>query len=210
MGEGHLAVTHLYADSINIEKYNPSMEFGIGINEMLVVQMLLDNCKNVEEAKKILLSNKHFYMMLPTHLLIADRFGNSFVWEYSVQHNKEYIIDGNSEIQILTNFLLNEYDNPDSYPQSEDTSCPFERYKTLKSAINENTRLTKDRIKEVNSTVFISDEMYNQKSQTKTRTFYHCLFDTNEVSMEISYYRRDIGNKQLRTKYFKFKLGNTS
>ena len=89
-----LSVVHLHADNNYIEDYKPNKEYGVGINEMLVVQLLLDNCKNVDEAKEFLLCNKHFYMLIPTHLLISDKHGKSFVWEHTLDHNKEIIIDG--------------------------------------------------------------------------------------------------------------------
>jgi predicted choloylglycine hydrolase len=202
-----LAVTHLYADSVNTKSYKPSAEYGLGINEMLTVQFLLDNCRNVYEAKELLLCNKHFYLLLPTHFLIADKNGNSFVWEYSPEHNKEYIIDGNSDIQIITNFLLHQYPNPMTFPKSKDRSCAFERYKTLDKAIKkEKGKISVNKMKEINSKVFISDVMFADEPPFPERTIYHNLYDTSNNSMEISFYRKDDGKQQLRTEYYKFRL----
>lgn len=201
-----LAVTHLYADSVNSNLYKPTKESGVGINEMLVVQLLLDNCGSVDEAKEILLCNKHFYMLLPTHLLIADRFGESFVWEYSPQHNHEYIINGKSKIQILTNFQLHENPYPDAFPAGSDKSCPFERYKTLEHAIGNLNAFSTEKIKEINSLVFVGDEMFNIVPKNRVRTIYHNVYDTRKKSMEISFYRKDDGKHQRRTEYFRFQL----
>ncbi len=201
------SVTHLYADSVNTNSYKPSNEYGVGINEMLTVQFLLDNCKTVDDAKELLLYNKHFYMLLPTHFLIADKNGNSFVWEYSQEHNKEYIIDGNSEIQIITNFPLHQFTESSTFPNNMDKSCPFERYKTINNAIKkENNKISLNKIKEINSKVFIRDEMFTEKPKVHERTIYHNLYDTNKKSMEISFYRKDDDKQQLRTEYYKFKL----
>lgn len=79
-----LAVTHLHGDVLNEKAYKPSLDSGVGINEMLAVQLLLDTCKTVDEAKEILLCNKHFRMILPMHLLIADKYGNSFITRLSI------------------------------------------------------------------------------------------------------------------------------
>ncbi len=202
-----LSVTHLHADNPNAKAYKPSLESGIGINEMLVVQLLLDSCKTVDEAKEILLSNKHYRMVLPTHLLIADRHGKSFVWEYPVEHNKDYFIDGNSETQIITNFPLHQYPDIHSFPESKDLSCPFSRYKTLDNELRKTKGIiSNDKIKEINSCVFICDEMFETIPQMKERTIYHNLYDTHQKSMEISFYRKDENNKQERTEYFKFEL----
>lgn len=201
-----LTVTHLYADSVNSNSYKPTKESGVGINEMLVVQLLLDNCKTTDNAKQMLLQNKHFYMLLPIHLIVADRFGQSFVWEYSPQHNKEYIINGNSKVQIITNFLLHQFPNSDEFPESIDKSCPFSRYKTIEKVSKNTDVFTIDKIKEINTNVFITDEMFKTKQAKKERTIYHNIYNINEKSMEVSYYRKDSGDSQSRTEYFKFQL----
>jgi predicted choloylglycine hydrolase len=201
-----LTVTHLYADSVNSDLYQLTRGYGVGINEMLVVQLLLDKCKTVDEAKDVLLSNKHFYLLLPTHLLIADRFGKSFVWEYSPQHNCEYIIDGGDQPQVITNFLLHEFKSSDEFPESKEKACPFSRYKSIEDDMACDSIFSIEKIKEINSRVFISDDMFHKKPDPKERTIYHSLYDTNKRSMEISFYRKDEGKKELRTRYFEFQL----
>lgn len=202
-----LAVTHLYADKVNARSYKPSAEYGLGINEMLAVQFLLDCCKTVDDAKELLLCNKHFYILLPTHFLIADKNGKSFVWEYSPEHNKEYIIDNNSEIQIITNFLLHQYPDPMTFPESKERSCPFDRYITLDKAIkNEKGKISTNKMKEINSKVFISDDMFAEEPVYPERTIYHNLYDTLNKSMEISFYRKDEYKQALRTEYYNFRL----
>ncbi|MEZ5070708.1 MAG: C45 family autoproteolytic acyltransferase/hydrolase [Bacteroidales bacterium] len=202
-----LVVTHLHADVVNTHLYKPSKEYGVGINEMLVVQMLLDNCSTVEEAKELLLSNKHFYMLLPTHLLVADRQGGSFVWEHSPQHNQEYVINRYSEVQILTNHPVHAYPHPDAFPAAGEQSGSFERFRTLKNAVEETRTFTLESIKRINSLVFIRDEMYDHPPQRPVRTIYHNLYNTHQKTMEISFYRKDEGGQQLRTEYFMFGLG---
>lgn len=201
-----LVVTHLNADVVKTSLYKPSREYGVGINEMLVVQMLLDSCRTVDEAKEILLSNKHFYMLLPTHLLIADKQGGSFVWEYSPQHNQEYIINRYSGVQIITNHPIHEYPNPDAFPASKEKSSSFERFRTIKNAIENEEILSIETIKKINSRVFIRDEMFINPPQRSVRTIYHNVYNTHQKTMEISYYRKDNGIQQLRTEYFKFGL----
>jgi predicted choloylglycine hydrolase len=201
-----LVVTHLHADVVNTSLYKPSREYGVGINEMLVVQMLLDNCRTVDEAKELLLSSKHFYMLLPTHLLIADQRGGSFIWEYSPQHNQEYIINRYSGVQIITNHPIHEFPNPDAFPASKEASSSFERFRIIKCAVEEIGIFSNDSIKKINSRVFIRDEMFNNQPQRPVRTIYHNMYNTHQKTMEISYYRKDEGKQQLRTEYFKFGL----
>ena len=61
-------------------------------------------------------------------------------------------------------------------------------------------------IKKINSKVFIQDKMHLTKQKEPVRTIYHNLYDTTKKSMEISFYRKDVGEKQLRTDYYKFML----
>ncbi|QGY42112.1 linear amide C-N hydrolase [Maribellus comscasis] len=202
-----LVISHLHADSVNISFYKPTKGFGVGINEMLAVQFLLDNCKNAEDAKKLLLLNKHFYMFLPTHLIVADKDGNSFIWEYSSNHNEESIISGNQKIQIITNFPVHQFLHSKNFPASIDDSCPFARFRTLEKAIKDNGKnLSLQQIKNINSTVFIQDKMCAKPLVPPVRTVYHNLYDTANSSMEISFYRKDEADCQLRTKYYKFQL----
>ena len=202
-----LVITHLHADGPNEKAYNSSTGPGVGINEMLVVQLLLDNCKTVDEAKEVLLCNKHFRMILPTHLVVADRFGKSFIWEYPIEHNQDYFIDGNSEIQIITNFPIYQYPSESTFPESEDLSCPFARYKTLSHAINSHDgKFADSNIKDINAAVFVREEMYQTPPPVPERTIYHNLYDCNRKSMQVSFYRKDGNGKQERTGYFQFEL----
>jgi hypothetical protein len=63
-----------------------------GLGELQTLRMLLDTCGNVAEAKEALLQAKQYYAFVPVHYLIADRFGNSFIWEHSQVRNHEYIL----------------------------------------------------------------------------------------------------------------------
>lgn len=80
-----LAVAHL-ADEESMLKYpmEPTMSHAVGLHELQGMRLLLDTCADVNEAKEALLTNKHFYMMVPVHYLIADRHGNSFVWRIAL------------------------------------------------------------------------------------------------------------------------------
>lgn len=208
MNSEGLIVTHLHADSIDEKSYIPSLEYGVGINEMLVVQMILDNCRSVEEAKVWLWKNKHFYMFVPTHLLIADKYGDSFVWEYSIEHNKEFVTEKKNEVNILTNFPVHKYLNISTFPESIDKACPFSRYKSLfehsnciKKSISENE------IIENNARVFITNDMFNGKEVLPTtRTIYHNIYNSKQKSMKISFFCGETGNKHKRTEYYEFQL----
>ena len=52
----------------------------VGMHELMGMRYLLDNCKNVEEAKKALLSLKHYYSFIPCHYIIGDKTGPSGIF----------------------------------------------------------------------------------------------------------------------------------
>jgi len=77
----------------------------VGMHELMGMRFLLDNCKNVEEAKEALLSLKHYYSFIPCHYIVGDRSGKSFIFEFSPTRNRNYIIDGDGP-QCVTNHLV--------------------------------------------------------------------------------------------------------
>lgn len=209
-----LTVIHL-ADNESQKKYQmePTMSNSVGINEFKAIQLLLDTCSNVTEAKQALLTNKHFYMIQPIHLLVADRYGNSFVWEYSHAHNKEYIIDGDNTPQIVTNFLLHRYNSISEIPQADtNISCPYNRYMVLFKSISKNhEKITLDSIKEISALAFIQDNSFYNPPPIPVRTLWNSIYDTADRSLQISFYLRDCTDsnnpgksKSTYSKYFKF------
>lgn len=189
--------------------------FGIPLLTLIVAKLrkLPDTCSTVEEAKEALLTNKHFYIFQPVHLLIADKFGNSFVWEYSHAHNKEFIVDGKDMPQIVTNFLLHRYKSIQDIPKaSDEKACPYNRYSLLHEAINEhNERLSMDFIKETNALVFIEKSSFICPTEISVRTLLHSIYDIESRSLEVSFYLKDnikqsSNTPSIRSSYFKFCL----
>lgn len=189
-----LIVVHL-ADSESRENYDvePTLNNSVGLNEFLSIQLLLDTCSNAMEAKQALLINKHFYMFQPVHLLVADRYGNSFVWEYSHNHNKEFIIDGDNRPQVVTNFLLNRYKSLEDLPKiTDEKCCSYNRFRVLHDCVKSKNDCSLDFIKETNKKVFFNAISCN--NQTITRTIWNSIFDANDRSMEISFYLGEFMN----------------
>lgn len=211
-----LTVIHL-ADDESPAKYPmmPTYCNAVGLNELKIIQLLLDTCATVEEAKEVLLINKHFYMFQPVHLLIADKSGNSFVWEYSHAHNKEYIIDGKDKPQIITNFLLHSYESLNEIPMvSDEKICPYNRFRVLNAAVEQHKKkFTIDFAKDTNALVFVEESSFKNPPELPVRTFLHSIYDIDNRSVEISFYLRDTVGKDtkedkesIRSSYFKFSL----
>jgi hypothetical protein len=58
---------------------DPVYDTGGGLDECQVLRLLLDTRASVTEAKEALLFTKQYYRYQPSHYLIADRHGESFV-----------------------------------------------------------------------------------------------------------------------------------
>ncbi|MGE5423356.1 MAG: hypothetical protein ACM3QW_08830, partial [Ignavibacteriales bacterium] len=190
----------------------PTYSSAVGLNELKSIQLLLDTCTTVEEAKAALLINKHFYMFQPIHLLIADRFGNSVVWEYSHAHNQEYFIDGKGEPQIVTNFLLHRYESIQDIPKTNnEKACPYNRYRVLHEAVNERDgKFSMECIKETNALVFIEKNSFIEPPEIPIRTLLHSIYDIDSRSLEVNFYLNEninnLNKASSRSPYFKFCL----
>lgn len=211
-----LTVIHL-ADDESPEKYHmePTYCNAVGLNELKSIQLLLDTCATVADAKEALLTNKHFYMFKPIHLLIADRFGNSFIWEYSHAHNKEYIIDGKDKPQIITNFLVHSYESTNEIPTvSDEKICPYNRYRVLNTAVEQHEeKITIEFAKDTNALAFIEKSSFKNPPDIPVRTILQSIYDIDNRSLEVSFYLRDRVRKNkeedkesTRSSYFRFSL----
>ena len=94
---------------------------GIGLHELQSMRYLLDNCRNVEEAKETILYHKHFYSFVPCQYLVADGEGNSFVFEFSPLRNRTFIIEGEGP-QFISNHPLSKYGSLDELPTDSQLS----------------------------------------------------------------------------------------
>ncbi|MBU7048091.1 MAG: linear amide C-N hydrolase [Theionarchaea archaeon] len=192
----------------------------IGLHEFQGMRLLLDTCATVEEAKEALLINKHFHRFMPCHYFIADRDGNSFVYEHSNGHNHEYIIDGTNKPFVVTNHPLHRSQPIENLPEKTNTSS-YERYKVLIKAIERSSLpYTTDLMKEINTSVSVSQVISwipnDQRQQIVaspgfSRTLWHCIYDSNARCLEIKFYLgdelTDNGNFiELYTDYTRFLL----
>ncbi len=82
-------VVSIMADEEAMAELGPRLEPHVGsprvtgLHELQVMRWLLDTCATTDEAKVALLTIKQYYMFIPCHYIIADRAGNSFIYENS-------------------------------------------------------------------------------------------------------------------------------
>ncbi|HKR65960.1 MAG TPA: C45 family autoproteolytic acyltransferase/hydrolase, partial [Thermoanaerobaculia bacterium] len=185
----------------------PTYGSATGLGVLQVLRLLLDTCATVEEAKETLLMTKQYYEYVPVHYLIADRFGKSFVWEYSSLHNKEFIIENPGEPLVLTNFTLNKHMDGEKPPSPELAKAECRRYAFLADRLNQGGVIGEDVLMATHKKV---DAVGHETKRPPIRTFWHALYYPEERRARFSYYLRDEPAGIARTDYLEFRLSGTT
>jgi hypothetical protein len=171
---------------------DPTRGPAVGLNEVQTLRMLLDTCGNVSEAKEALLRTKQYYGFVPVHYLIADRFGNAFVWEYSVDHNKEYVMEDPDRPLVMTNFTLHRRMINGRPPGVDQAKPVCRRYCVLTEQLTAPAgAITEGRIKEVHRTVDAVLPKSAEPHRPPVRTLWHALYYPQERRMRVSFYLGD-------------------
>jgi hypothetical protein len=91
--------------------YDPDRET---INSILIIRKVLDHARDVDEALALF---EQYNISVsggpPVHYLIADASGRSVVVE--LDGNEVIVIPNEGDWQVMTNFLLNQVDDPDGH-----------------------------------------------------------------------------------------------
>jgi predicted choloylglycine hydrolase len=223
-------VVSIMADEEAIAELGPKLELHpgppqmVGLYELQLMRFLLDTCATIEEAKEALLTVKQYYAFVPCHYVVADKAGNSFIFENSTGRNKQYIIDGLGQSQVVTNFQVHKHPINDQMSKGALTleNNAFWRYLRLSERISEQEGLlTPDDLKANNACVNIM-KLFEEMSvdpalrslaaNVQSRTLWHSLYDQQAGIAEFSFYlgdnvQADGTCKEQRSEYLIFKLG---
>lgn len=189
--------------------------YGIGMHEILSMRYLLDNCKNIAEAKQAMLYLKHYYTFLPCHYIIADKQGNSFIFEFSPLRNRTFTIDGTGP-QCVTNHLVSKYKTIKQVPEENNNiKESFGRLETLSRACRKNGLFGINEIKNINAEVAIQPYISNDRVYAPGRTLWHSIYDLDERKLSVKFYlgeKPDPKDKKKvifnYTEYIEFKLSD--
>lgn len=188
VNEVGLAVT-LLADNESPAP-EPSVVPQVGLSEQQIVRYLLENCRDVAEAKHALLIAKQYYVFVPCHFLVADRSGHSFVWEYSPGHNREHIVEQAAPGPVVcTNHLLHRWPDPAELPRDAKSAgtaaFTYDRWRALSA----NTAL---------ASLVDADEVRTHLDAVRftfpspgVRTLWQAIYDLEEASIELVFYLGD-------------------
>lgn len=165
-------------DPTSFSSPEPTREFAVGIYELQVARLLLDTCATAEEALLALSLQKHYYYARPCHYIIGDRFGHSFVWEYSPAHNKEFVFAGEDRPQIVSTHPMY-LSHAQQEPATAESVQSINLLRHRLAATDEQYDL--DFLKETNACAFMSEK-------GPMRTLWHSIYDTTERSLQASFY----------------------
>lgn len=204
-----------------IERH-PGPQRIVGLHELEVMRLLLDSCATTGEARHALLTVKQCYRFAPCHYIVADRHGDSFVYENSTGRNAQYVLDGGGRTQAVTNFQLHRHPTMETMPGGELTveNEAYFRYRALIDRTANRDGFTTDEMKQTQAAVNIV-ELINRMTidsgrggplmAARARTVWHCLFDLDARSVDVSFYlgdeqRTDGTIQERRSDYVRFAL----
>ncbi len=172
------------SESGNSVGHEPSNE--AGVHELMGMRYLLDNCKNVEEAKEAMLTLKHYYSFIPCHYIVGDRSGKSFIFEFSPTRNRSYIIDGEGP-QCVTNHLVYRHQQVEEFPKTG-LNWSMTRYKMLDESIKANKKFTLEEIADINESVAIPPNAPGNPQAAPGRTLWYAQYDLDNLTLAVKFY----------------------
>ena len=158
----------------------------VGMHELMGMRYLLDNCKNVEEAKEALLSLKHYYSFIPCHYIIGDKSGKSFIFEFSPTRNRNFVIDGDGP-QCITNHLVFLHQKVEEFPET-DMNWSMRRYKMLDDAIKTKEKFTLEEIAANNARVAVPPNAPGNPQFAPGRTLWYAQYDLENLTLTVKFY----------------------
>ena len=192
-----------------------------GLYILQLARLLLDTCDTVQEAKIKILNTKISNIYRGIHILIADRMGNSFVFEIS-QNDNVHFTDNNNKPQIVTQFPVFRYPDKSAFPDltsSNEKNHSFTSYIKLHNFVQSaKEKFTEKMIWDAMNQAYINSNIMSGTThrQFPVRTIWKIFVDQNDLTCKIIYYLNDgkldeeTGEQTLNfSKPFKFNLGLT-
>ncbi|MHC5065592.1 MAG: C45 family autoproteolytic acyltransferase/hydrolase [Planctomycetota bacterium] len=181
----------------------PTGSWRAGLSELEIVRFLLETCATAEEAREALDSISHYYWFIPCHYIIADAEGDSFVWEYSADLSERFLVEGEGEIQMVTNHPVEPHPTADSLPKSLKSNSHW-RFRRLDEEITKaGEEKSMQEIRETNLCV-----RANAGQAYSVRTLWYAIYDTTDLSLEIDFYLGEDSEpgKDRRSEVMRFQL----
>lgn len=168
----------------------------IGLNPPQTMRLVLETCRNCEEAKEVLLTNKIFDVIKGIHYLVGDAQGNSFIFEVNKTDEQAHIQDGKGSPQIMTNNTIWDMPALDEFPKTfTDPYDSLNRYQILTQAINSQTgKYSESFMISATESVFPRKTSADLGGSAMTlRPLWQVIYDMSELSMKVRFWLKDTG-----------------
>lgn len=160
----------------------------VGLDVLQVGRMLLDTCATVEEAKAALKNNKLYYTQIPCHYIVADRQGNSFVWENNREMTDGFVFPGDGQPLATTNFMRFLHDDLTDLPAESHPGGSFNRYRAICSAYAANNGpVSIEQVKTINASVAARMPV-TRPGAVPGRTIWHSVYVPERGTLEVDFY----------------------
>ncbi len=166
----------------------------IGLHPPQVMRLLLDTCANVEEAKIALLANRIYDVAQGIHFLVADRHGNSFIFEVDHLDQQAYITDNGGKPQVMTNSPVWALPSPGKSPKEfADEYDSLYRYQVLENLVKGHEgKYTFSFMVKANEKVFPRKAAHSLGGPAMTlRPVWQVVYDQTRVAMKIRFWLKD-------------------
>lgn len=166
----------------------------IGLHPPQIMRLVLDTCADVEEAKVVMLENRIYDVAQGIHYLVADRQGNSFIFEVNHLDQQAYITDNGGKPQVMTNSPVWALPPPEKYPKTfDDEYDSLYRYKTLQDLVNGHKgKYTFSFMVKANEKVFPRKASHSLGGPAMTlRPVWQVVYDQTDVAMKIRFWLKD-------------------
>jgi len=176
-----------------------------GVGEIELPLYLLDNCRNVDEARAALEILPVYYSFTGCHYIVGDRKGRSFVFEYAPDLSKRYFVEGKGQTQVVTNHPLHRFEK-EPMPGEDPEYGSFSRYRRLQKEIAERGKMSDADIKATNACVMARFTPPGANGRPLGRTLWHSVYDLEARTLEVDFYLGEERGSQRRSGYRKFSL----
>ncbi len=172
----------------------PSGNRVIGLHPTQVMRMVLETCRNCEEAKKALLTNKVYDFVAGIHYLVGDAEGNSFIFEIDQNSGECYIQEGKGVPQVMTNSPVWALPPFSEFPKTYDNPYnSMNRYHILTRAVKGHKgTFNEPFIIKAAESVFPNGPLGDPNGPSMTyRPLWQVIYDMTDLEMKVRFWLKD-------------------
>lgn len=204
------------ADEVALREGTVRQPRGTGFHELACMREVLDRCSTAAEARELLAGARFYVAMLPCHYLVADRHGDAFVFERGGD-GELYFLPCGELPTVMTNHSLHRFPDRSTFPLPHDVlsagTTSFDRFERLEEAVRQTQRrheladmeaaCAAASVSSVVRRIPAAARKAIVDSPGLARTLWHVVYDAEERSMRIRFYRGETKSRSgiLREEY---------